>query len=802
MELESIRRAIKEEEALLAQFDRERQNVLDRLQVLHTQLRNALPTDTLAPEKHSLPGITPATADEKVTLFRDLFRGREDVYPKFWRNEKTGRSGYSPACANEWVRGVCEKPRVKCGECPSRSFLPVTDQVILDHLQGRHVIGVYPLLPDESCRFLAVDFDKLSWQEDVAAFLETCRADGIAACLERSRSGNGAHVWFFFEDPVPATVARKMGCFLITETMDRRHQLAMESYDRLFPNQDTMPAGGFGNLIALPLQSGPRKDWNTVFLDEHFNVYPDQWGYLASIRRTPSSQVQSIADEAIRNDRVIGVPMCFSNEEESTAPWLRSPSLKHPRLVIDGPLPAKVHGVIAQRLFVEKRGLPAVLLNRIKRLAAFQNPEFYKKQSMRFSTAATPRVICCAEDLPEHVALPRGTRDDLAELLSEHGIALKVSDERNEGELLDLRFQGRLTSLQEQAVSAMLAHDLGVFVAPPGSGKTVAGAYLISARNRSTLVLVHRKPLLDQWVAQLALFLGIDAKSIGRIGGGKNSPTGRLDVAMIQSLGRLGEVDDLVTCYGHVVVDECHHLSAVSFERVLGEVKARYVTGLTATPYRRDGHQPIIHMQCGPVRFAVSARRHESLDQWVHRLIVRETGFNTGRPDHKPGIQDLYALLAADEERNGLIFDDVMRALEEGRSPVLLTERKDHLDLLAEKMRKFARHIIVLKGGMKRRELRETMEHLAAIPEDEERLILATGRYIGEGFDDARLDTLFLALPVSWKGTLVQYAGRLHRLHPEKREARIYDYVDRNVPMLARMFEKRLRGYRTIGYSE
>jgi len=802
MDLESIRRAIKDEEVLLAQHDRERQNVLDRLQVLHTQLRDALPTDTLAPEKHFLPGIPPATADEKVTLFRDLFRGREDVYPKFWRNEKTGRSGYSPVCANEWVRGVCEKPRVKCSECPSRSFLSVTDQVILDHLQGRHVIGVYPLLPDESCRFLAVDFDKKSWQEDVAAFLETCRANSIAACLERSRSGNGAHVWFFFEDPVPATVARKMGCFLITETMDRRHQLAMESYDRLFPNQDTMPAGGFGNLIALPLQSGPRKDGNTVFLDEHFNVYPDQWGYLASVRRIPSSQVQSIADEAIHKDLVIGVPMCFSNEEESTAPWLRSPSLKHPRLVIDGPLPAEVHGVIAQRLFIEKRGLPSVLLNRIKRLAAFQNPEFYKKQSMRFSTAATPRVICCAEDLPEHVALPRGTRDDLAELLSEHGIALKVSDERNEGELLDLRFQGRLTPLQEQAASAMLAHDLGIFVAPPGSGKTVEGAYLIAARNRSTLVLVHRKPLLDQWVAQLALFLGIDAKSIGRIGGGKNSPTGRLDVAMIQSLGRLGEVDDLVTCYGHVVVDECHHLSAVSFERVLGEVKARYVTGLTATPYRRDGHQPIIRMQCGPVRFAISARRQESSDQWVHRLIVRETGFNTGRPDHKPGIQDLYALLAADEERNGLIFDDVMRALEEGRSPVLLTERKDHLDLLAEKMRKFARHIVVLKGGMKRRELRETMERLAAIPEDEERLILATGRYIGEGFDDARLDTLFLALPVSWKGTLVQYAGRLHRLHPGKREVRIYDYVDRNVPMLARMFEKRLRGYRAIGYSE
>jgi len=801
MDLESLRKEIEDEEALLARLDRERQAAGDRLLALREQYRVAATPAPASTEKQPCSGETPTTSEEKVSLFRSLFRGREDVYPKYWRNEKTGRSGYSPACANEWVRGVCGKPRVKCGECPDRSFLPVTDQVILDHLQGRHVLGVYPLLPDETCCFLAVDFDKQSWKEDVSAFLETSRMNEVPAYVERSRSGNGAHVWFFFESPVVAAVARKMGCFLITETMDRRHQLAMESYDRLFPNQDTMPAGGFGNLIALPLQNGPRKDGNTVFLDDGFNEHRDQWAFLASVRRISSGKVQAIADEAIRNDQVIGVPMAVIDEDESKAPWLRSLSRKLPRLVTDGPLPKDVHGVLAQRLFVEKRGLPPSLLNRIKRLAAFQNPEFYKKQNMRFSTATTPRVICCAEDLPEHIGLPRGSGDDLKELLSEHGISLHIEDERNGGELLDLAFQGRLTPLQEKATGEMLLHDFGVFVAPPGTGKTVAGAFLIAARKRNTLVLVHRKPLLDQWIAQLSLFLGVDAKSIGRIGGGKNAPTGRLDVAMIQSLGRLGQVDDVVTQYGHVVIDECHHLPAVSFERVLGEVKARYVTGLTATPYRRDGHQPIIHMQCGPIRFAVSTKSHQSANSWKHRLVVRETGFDPGRLGGKEGIQDIYASLVADEERNQLVFDDVMLALEEGRSPVLLTERKDHLDLLAEKMRKFTRHIVVLKGGMKNRERRETMERLMAIPDGEERLVLATGRYIGEGFDDARLDTLFLALPVSWKGTLVQYAGRLHRLHPGKREVRIYDYVDRNVPVLARMFERRLRGYRAIGYN-
>jgi superfamily II DNA or RNA helicase len=330
----------------------------------------------------------------------------------------------------------------------------------------------------------------------------------------------------------------------------------------------------------------------------------------------------------------------------------------------------------------------------------------------------------------------------------------------------------------------------------------VVGAFLTAARGRNTLVLVHRKPILDQWVARLSSFLGVEPKSIGRIGGGKNLPTGRLDVAMIQSLVRKGNVNDLVARYGHVIVDECHHLPAVSFERVLAEVKGRYVTGLTATPYRRDGHQPIIHMQLGPVRFASSRQRYATEQPFEQRLILRGTNFGAGDLDPDAGIQEIYAALAANEDRNMLIFDDVLKSLEEGRSPILLTERKDHLDLLAERFRKFTRHLVVLKGGMTARKRKEAMERLASIPCDEERLILATGRYIGEGFDDVRLDTLFLALPVSWKGTLVQYAGRLHRHRPEKKEVQIYDYVDRNIPMLARMFEKRMKGYRALGYAK
>jgi superfamily II DNA or RNA helicase len=329
----------------------------------------------------------------------------------------------------------------------------------------------------------------------------------------------------------------------------------------------------------------------------------------------------------------------------------------------------------------------------------------------------------------------------------------------------------------------------------------VLGTHLIAARGCNTLVLVHRRPLLDQWLAQLAVFLGLDPKEIGQIGAGKRKPNGRLDVAMIQSLVHHDAVDELVGQYGHVIVDECHHLPAVSFERVLAQVKARYVVGLTATPLRRDGHHPITQMQLGPVRYAVDAKAHANKRPFEHRLVIRETGFETKGAEADAGIQQLYAALARDGARNRLILDDVIGALRRGRSPILLTERKDHLDFFAKALQPIARHVIVLQGGMGAREHREVRERLAAIPDIEERVLVATGRYIGEGFDDPRLDTLFLAMPVSWKGTLVQYTGRLHRLHPGKIEVQLYDYVDREVPMLLRMFEKRLRGYRAIGYA-
>lgn len=427
-------------ESRLVELEKEQVQVLERIKAIKDSIQSECTSSIPSVRDGSIPARF--TSAEKVALFRSLFRGRTDVFPKLWMNPKKATKGYAPACFNEWVPNLCGKPQVKCGECPNQAFIPVDDLVILNHLQGRHTLGVYPMLSDESCWFLAMDFDKDGWMEDVAAIAETCRREDIPISIERSRSGNDGHVWFFFESPISAAQARKMGCFLITETMSRRHQLSLGSYDRLFPNQDTMPKGGFGNLIALPLQYEPRKHGNSVFLDQGFSPFEDQWAYLHSVKKLIPNRVEEIALSATRAGSVTGVRYVEIPEEDNPEPWARPPSGKAHVPTIQGPLPKEVRIVQAQKLFIEKAGLPQSLLNRIKRLAAFQNPEFYKKQSMRLSTALTPRIITSAEELPQHIALPRGCLPDLESLVGELGVKVRLEDQRTEGSPLEITFVG------------------------------------------------------------------------------------------------------------------------------------------------------------------------------------------------------------------------------------------------------------------------------------------------------------------------------------------------------------------------
>lgn len=731
------------------------------------------------------------TADEKVALFRRLFRGRTDVYPVRWESKTTGKSGYAPACANEWRPGVCDKPRIRCADCNFRSLTPVSDSIIYSHLAGKHTIGVYPLLEDDTCHFLAVDFDEATWREDAQAFRVSCAELGVPVALEISRSGNGAHAWVFFSGRVPARDARRLGTAIISHTCARTRQLALTSYDRLFPNQDTMPKGGFGNLIALPLQKHPREQGCSVFVDDTLQPYTDQWGYLATVQPMAPHDIDSTILRATGNSHPLDVT--FIEDEDLAAPWKSRPT---PSRRLPGKMPESLTVTLANQIYFEKAKLPQALANRLIRLAAFQNPEFYRAQAMRMSVWDKPRVIGCAENYPQHIALPRGCRDAVSELLAENGIRVALVDERYSGKPIGAEFTGTLRADQEAATTAMLRHDVGVLCAPTAFGKTVTAASLIARRGVNTLILVHRTELMRQWQERLNAFLNTAGEPVGVIGGGKNRSTGVIDIAVMQSLSRSGEVDPLVEGYGHIIVDECHHVGAVSFDAILRRARAKFVLGLTATPIRRDGQQPIIFMQCGPVRHTATQPAGAPSDlEVVPRTIYAPLDVPVDA-----GIQDVFRHLASDQTRTAAIAAEIRLAADQGRKILVLTERADHIDAIRAACGDGEPAPFVLQGRMSRKLRTTLIAQLNALPPDAPRILLATGRLVGEGFDHPPLDTLVLAMPVSWKGTLQQYAGRLHREHVGKADVRIIDFVDAGHPVLRRMWDKRQRGYKAMGY--
>ena len=743
---------------------------------------------------------------EKIKLYRSIFRGREDVFARRWYSKNSDKSGYQPVCENEWDRELCDKKKYKCSRCPNRKLAALTDKDIYEHLSGkdlygRDVVGIYPMLNDETCYFLCADFDEENFKKDISVFRKICEENNIPVSVEISRSGNGAHAWIFFSEPVSAVTARKLGSGILTKAMEKS-SISFSSYDRFFPNQDTMPKGGFGNLIALPLQGTARKIGNSVFVDEEFIPYDDQWKYLAAVQKLDKNSVDDFVQLLCKNGD-LGELI----SEAEALPWSEQKQIKFST----EKFPESIEIVRSNMLFVPKKNLSADAMNKIKRLAAFKNPDFYKSQAMRLSTYNKPRIICTADMYDDYIALPRGCEESLCDLLDRYQTEYIFVDKTNHGMKISVEFNGELRDEQMPAVEAMLQHNIGILSATTAFGKTVIASYLIGERKTNTLILVHTQSLMTQWQKALSQFLKLNinvpekAKGrrkqnspIGVIGAGKNTLNGIVDVAVMQSLVTGDEVKEFVRDYGMIIVDECHHVSAVNFEKILKYANAKFVYGLTATPKRQDGHQPIIFMQCGPIRYKVDAKAQAEKRKFEHYLIPRFTAFRSAS-DNK-SVTELYKELAENQFRNQYIISDILEAVNSERTPIVLTERREHVLALEGMLSSQCENIITLVGTPSQKKRREALEKLQAISGEEQLVIIATGKYVGEGFDFPRLDTLFLALPISWEGKVAQYAGRLHRDYPSKRDVRIYDYVDIHVPVLERMYQKRLKGYASIGY--
>ena len=773
-----------------------------------------------------------AITENMANQFFSMFWGRQDVYAKRSVNKETGKAAYYPQCNNFWTN-VCHKKikdGINCKNCKNRSYKTITKKDILNHLQGNaynasDVIGVYPLLSNGTCRFMVFDFDNHdkdaeekdfansddTWVEEVESMREICVLNGIEPLVERSRSGRGAHVWIFFDKPIAASFVRKFGFALLDKGAEQINLKSFKYYDRMLPAQDSLPEdSAVGNLIALPLQGKALQDGNSAFIDGNWNAYPNQWETLFNKPRLS----QEFLEEKIKEwSNTIDDIAANAAESDREKPWNRMQHFN--KNDVEG----KLHIILANGIYVDNTNLNAAMQNRIRRMAAFSNPVFYKNQAIGTSNYDTARWIYLGKDhLSGYIQIPRGLQDELWENIKQADIDYEMEDERQQGRKINVDFKGELRPEQDKALKELIRYDNGILHAATAFGKTVVSSAIIAQKKINTLIILESSALIEQWKEALEKFLNINEglptyetktgrvrkrKSlIGTLQGAHDSMTGIIDIAMAGSLCKKGKYHKMMNEYGLVLIDECHHSASETIANVLKEVKAKYVYGVTATPKRGDGLEKINYMLIGPIRYSYTAKE-KAKEQGIQHLVYphfTRTVPPRGVITDKMHPNEAYEIIHNNDVRDEQIIEDVKNCVAAGRTPVVLSRYKDHSEKFYERLKGYADHVFLMTGNNSKKEHRKILEQMHQVDKNESLILIATGSLVGEGFDFPRLDTLFMATPVSFRGVVEQYAGRLNRDYAGKENVIIYDYVDNHIPMFNNMYMKRLKAYKQIGY--
>ena len=758
-------------------------------------------------------------------FFMMFCRGRKDVYDLRYTNPKTGKNGYYTQCFNRWDRGchIQKKDGVRCKDCELRAYKPVTLPLIKAHMNGtdpngNDVVAIYPMLENNLCQLLVFDFDNHAkgaeqedyaniddgWKEEINALRHICKNLDVDAAVERSRSGRGAHLWIFFKEMVPARLARRFGFALLEKGAESVNLKSFKYYDRMIPTQDALPEGGLGNVSALPLQGMALKSGNSAFIDENWNAYEDQLNVLAGTRR--------LTRQGIEDYLSLWYSTGSTSEDNGTdAPWDKNSEIEA------GSVKGVVRIVLADRIYIDSTGMSNKTKRQLRRMATFSNKQYFQNQAMDMPNYDESRFIYLGSDEGKYIVLPRGLREEILKKFDNAGISYKIEDKRTKGQELNISFRGELRESQIPAVETMLENETGILHAATAFGKTVVCCDMIARRGISTLILVDRADLMNQWIKRLEEFLDIDEELpeyqtktgrtrkrkslIGNLQGAHDTLTGIVDVAMIRSLKKKDGFHPKLKEYAQVYFDECHHAASDSAIEVLQEINAKYVYGVTATPKRGDGKEKINEFLLGPIRYRFTAKDRAEEQNINHLVYPRFT--RTVKPHHlskTPYGNDAYELIRNNDVRDEQIIRDVADCVQAGRTPVVLTKYVDHAKKLSERLKTYADRLILLTGANGTKARRAQVEELNKVDDSDSLILVGTGSLLGEGFDFPRLDTLFMATPVSGENVVEQYVGRLNRDYDGKENVIVYDYVDSHIPKFDKMYSARLKAYKKIGY--